>query len=64
MTTRELNIKNRIYYFYNDLINVLSFDASNLKLDKKSWKDIYIYYIAYVDKDKPSYWKVNSVNSL
>ena len=64
MTTRELNIKNRTYYFYNDLINVLSFDASNLKLDKKSGKDIDIYYIAYVDKDKPSDWKVNSVNPL
>ena len=62
MTTKELNIKNRTYYFCNDLINVLSFPASNLKLDKKSWKDIDIYYIAYVDKYKPIDWKVNSVN--
>ena len=50
MSTRQLNIKNRIYYFYNDLNNVLNFEASNLKLDKKSWKDIDIYYIGYVDK--------------
>ena len=64
MTTRQLNIKNRTYYFYNDLINVLSFEASNLKLDKKTWKDIDIYYIGYVDKDKPSVGKVNSVNPL
>ena len=35
MTTRQLNIKNRTYYLYTDLINVLNFEASNLKLDKK-----------------------------
>ena len=62
MTTRQLNIKDRTYYFYNDLINVLNFVASNLKLDKKTWKDIDIYFIGYVDK-KPD-WNVNSVNPL
>ena len=51
MTTKQLNIKNRSYYFYNDLINVLNFEASNLKLEKKTWKDIDIYYIGYVDKN-------------
>ena len=64
MTTKQLDIKNRTYYFYNDLINVLNFEASNLKLDKKTWKDIDIYLIGYVDKDKPSDWKANSVNPL
>ena len=64
MTTKQLNIKNGFFDFNNDLINVLNFEASNLKLDKKTWKDIGIYYIGYVDKDKPSEWKVNSVNSL
>ena len=62
MRTRQLNIKNRTYYFYNDLINVLNFEASNLKLDKKTWKDIDIYYLDYVDK-KPE-WNLNSVNPL
>ena len=64
MTTRQLNIKNRSYYFYNDLINVLNFEASDLKLDKKTWKELDIYYIGYVDKDKPAEWKVNSANQL
>ena len=36
MTTKQLNIKNRSYYFYNDLINVLNFESGNLKLDKKN----------------------------
>ena len=64
MTTRQLNIKNRSYYFYNDLINVLNFEASDLKLDKKTWKELDIYYTGYVDKDKPAEWKVNSANQL
>ena len=36
MTTKQLNIKNKTYYFYNDLINIKNFDAKNLKLDKKN----------------------------
>ena len=62
MATRQLSIKNRSYYFYSDLINVLNFETNNLKIDKKTWKDIDIYFISYVDK-KPD-WNVNSVNPL
>ena len=62
MTTRQFNIKNRSYYFYNDLINILNFEASNLKLDKKASLCLDIYYIGYVDK-KPD-WNANSVNPL
>ena len=62
MTTKQLNIKNRTYYFYNDLINITNFEASNLKLDKETSKSLDIYYIGYVDK-KPE-WEVNSVNPL
>ena len=62
MTTRQLNIKNRSYYFYNDLINILNFEASNLKLHKKSSLELDVYYIDYVDK-KPD-WNINSVNPL
>ena len=62
MANKQLNIKDRSYYFYNDLINVFNFDEGNLKLDKKSWKDIDIYYLGYADK-KPE-WHVNGVNQL
>ena len=37
---------------------------NNLKLDKKTWKDIDIYYIEYVDKNKSENWCVDSVNPL
>ena len=57
-----MNIKNRTYYFYNDLINIKDFDPTLLKLDKKSYKIIDIYYIGYITK-KDEY-KINSVNPL
>ena len=62
MTTKQLYIDNRSYYFYDDLINVLNFEASNLNGTKKTWKAIAIYFIAYVDKKAD--WNVNSVNPL
>ena len=65
MTTRQLNIKNRSWYFYIDLINILGFEASNLKLDKKTTSidsNLVIYFIGCVDK-KPE-WNVNSANPL
>ena len=43
---KQIQIKNRTYYFYNDMINIEEFD-SNL-MDKKSYKDIDTYYIGYI----------------
>ena len=60
--TKQINIKNRTYYFHNDLINIKDFDSSLLKLDKKSFKNISVYYIGYITK-KDEY-KINSVNPL
>ena len=60
--TKELNIKNRTCYFWNNLINRKNFDPSLLKLDKKSSMDISIYYIGYVTKK--SEYNIDSVNPL
>ena len=46
-----MNIKNRTYYFYDYMINVKNFETNLLKLDKKTSKDIAIYYIGYVKKN-------------
>ena len=54
MIVKQLNIKNRTYYFYNDLINLDGFDADLLKLDKKGVMNVNVYYIGYVTK-KPAY---------
>ena len=62
---KEINIKNRTYYFYNDIIDIKTFDSNNLKLDKKTYKDLYIYNIGYVTIKKiGDCYDVNSVNSL
>ena len=34
--TKEMNIKNRNYYFSNDLIKLFDFDRNMLKLNKKN----------------------------
>ena len=60
--TKQMNIKNRTYHFYKDSINVKNFHPNLLKLDKKTSKDIAIYYIGYVTK-KDEY-KINSINPL
>ena len=49
---KQINIKNRNYYFYNDIINIKNFDASLFKIDKKSYKDIDIYNNGYITKKK------------
>ena len=45
---KEINIKERTYYFYNDIIDIETFDSKNLKLDKKTYKNLDIYNIGYV----------------
>ena len=62
---KEINIKNRTYYFYNDIIDIKTFDSNNLKLDKKTYKDLDIYNIGYVTIKKiGDCYDVNSVNPL
>ena len=63
--TRKINIKNRSYYLYNDQINSKDFDARLLKVDKKDYKEIDIYYIGYVTVKKIANCNnINSVNPL
>ena len=45
---KQIDIKNRTYYFHNDIIDLKNFDAMLLKVDKKSYKDIGIYNIGYI----------------
>ena len=62
---KQIDIKNRTYYFYNDMINIKKFDSNLLKIDKKSYKDIGIYNIGYITITKINdYENIYSVNSL
>ena len=40
---KQINIKNRTYYFYNDMINPKDFET-----DEKHYKGINICYIRYI----------------
>ena len=47
-TLKQIKTKNRPYYIYNNIIYHKNFDARLLKVDKKSYKNIGIYYIGYI----------------
>ena len=40
---RQINIKNRTYYFFNDMINIENFDSNLLKIDKKNHIKILVF---------------------
>ena len=54
-TIKEINIKNRTYYLYNDIIDIRTFDSNMLKLGKKLYKNLDIYNIGYVTIKKIGY---------
>ena len=45
---RQIIIKNRTYYFFNDMINIKDFNPRLIKIDKKSYKNIDVYNIGYI----------------
>ena len=57
-------MKNRTYYFFDDIINIRNFDLNNIKIDEKSYKNILIQYIGYVKSKDLKFVKINSVNPL
>ena len=64
-TIKQINIKNRNYHFYNDIIDLENFKSNLLKIDKKSYKDIGIYNIGYITIKKiDDCENINSVNTL
>ena len=37
---KEIDIKNRTYYFFHDMINIKNLDPNKIKIDEKSYKNI------------------------
>ena len=59
------NIKNRTYYFSNDIIDLDEINGSKIKADKKDFNDTDIYYLGYEYKKKITECnEINSVNPL
>ena len=61
---KEINIKNRTHYFFDDMINIKNFHPNLWKMDKKLYEEIDIYCIGYVTVKDSDYVKINSVNHL
>ena len=68
---RDLNIKSRTYYYFNNIIDIKKFEPNLLKIDKKSHRDFDIYYMGYITIKKFSncnsdciYENIRSVNPL
>ena len=40
---KQINIKNRTHYFFNDMINIKNVNSELLKIDKDSYKNIDIH---------------------
>ena len=64
---KQINIKNRTYYFQNDIIDLKNFDARLLKIDKKSYNLGYIAIKRINDYESiysvnPLYWRINHEN--
>ena len=61
----QINIKNRAYYFYNEMINLKNFEPNLLQIDRKPYKNIGIYNIGYIAIKKiDNYEIIYSVNPL
>ena len=62
---KQIEIKNGTYQFYNDVINLKSCESNLLKIDKKHYKGIDIYYIGYITIKKiDDCENIHSVNPL
>ena len=59
---KYININNSTYYFFNDITNIENVDPNDITIDKKSYKNILIYYMGYVTIKE--YIKLFSVNPL
>ena len=62
---KQIEIKNRTYYFYNNITNLKNFESNLSKVDKKLYKNIDIYYIGYITIKKiDDCENIHSVNPL
>ena len=61
---KEIYIKIKHIVFLMIWLISKRFDSKLLKIDKKSYKNIDIYYIGYITMKDSDYVKINSVNPL
>ena len=45
---KAIDIKIHTYYFFDDIINIKSFDPNNIKIDENSYKNLLHWVIVYL----------------
>ena len=45
---KDIDMTNHTYYFFDDIANIKIFDPNKIKVDEKSYKNIFIYNIGFV----------------
>ena len=58
----QRNIKNQTHYFFDDMVNISDYDSNLLKIGKKLYKNIDIYYIGCITMKDSDYASIHSVN--
>ena len=63
---KQINIKNRPCYYFNDMINIKNFDPSLLKTNKLLFRgvSVNIYYIKYITIKSFDHVKIDNENFL
>ena len=61
---RTISIKNCTYYFFDDIIIIKNLDPNEIKIDEKSYKNIFFNYTGNVTIKNLGYVKIKSVNPL
>ena len=61
---KEIDLKNRTYYFFDDMIYTKNLDPNKIKIDENLYKNILICHIGYVSVKEHSNSKIDSINPL
>ena len=61
---KDIDIKSGTYYFFDEIINIKNLDLNNTKIDLKSHKYIFIYYMGCLTIKDSRCVKIKSVNPL
>ena len=64
LNIKQINIKNRRFYLFNDMTRIKDLNPDLINIDKKLCRDIDIYYIGYITIKYSNYGNIYSVNPL
>ena len=63
---KEIDVKNCMCYYLDNIIKIEDFDLGNILIDKKSYENIFVYDISYKSSivPKPLRIRFNTVNGF